>query len=356
VPDPLSPAQEKRGKEFLNFSTLALMLRDTCSLSLPLRLRRNRKTSAIRALVQETELSTSDLISPLFLIDGSNRKEPIVSMPQIFRYTLDLALVKIASLREQGVLSFALFPVLDPSLKSDDAAEAWNPNGLMARAIRAIKNRFPELCLIGDVALDPYTRHGHDGLVDCEGNILNDPTVEALIRMALSQAESGIDLIAPSDMMDGRIGALRSALDTHGFHNTGILSYSAKFASSLYGPFRSAVGSSLKFGDKKSYQLNPANSREALLEAKLDEEEGADILMVKPALFYLDIISKLRAQTLRPIAAYHVSGEYSMVMAAAGCLDPPQVFYEALLSIKRAGADMIFTYAVDQVLSLLPRL
>jgi porphobilinogen synthase len=325
------------------------------AIKLPLRLRRNRRTQAIRNLVEETELNAADLIAPFFLLDGQQLSTPIASMPGIERLSLDLLLPKIERLQENGIQSIAIFPTIDPAQKSNSAEEAWNPNGLTARAIRTIKRDFPTLCLIADVALDPYTTHGHDGLVNAAGDILNDETIECLIRMALSQAEAGIDLIAPSDMMDGRIGAIRSALDEAGHTNVGLLAYSAKYASSLYAPFREAVNVRLQFGDKKTYQLNPANVREALLEAQLDEQEGADILMVKPALFYLDVISKLRAQTNRPIAAYHVSGEYAMVMAAAqaGYLDAPKVFFEALLSIKRAGADMIFTYAIDQILPLL---
>lgn len=327
----------------------------TLSLTLPIRMRRNRRTQPIRNLVQETELHRSELIAPLFVVEGTKVSQTIDSMPGISRLSIDLILTKIDQLLERGIQSFALFPSIDYAVKNDQADESWNDNNLIARTIREIKKRFPETCLIADVALDPYTSHGHDGLVNQSGEIMNDETVECLIRMALSQAEAGIDFIAPSDMMDGRVGAIRKALDCRGFPHVGILAYSAKYASSLYSPFRDAVQVNLQFGDKKTYQLNPANAREALLEAKLDEEEGADILMVKPALFYLDIISKLRMQTNRPIAAYHVSGEYSMVMAAAqaGYLDAPKVFYEALLSIKRAGADMIFTYAIDQVLDLL---
>ncbi len=320
-------------------------------IDLPIRLRRNRRTEAIRNLIQETELNPADLIVPLFVLDGAKQAEAIPSMPGIERLSIDHILQKIEHLQERGIQSIALFPSVNPTFKSKGAEESWNSNGLTARTIREIKRRFPDICLIADVALDPYTIHGHDGLVDNEGIILNDETIECLVRMALSQAEAGIDFVAPSDMMDGRIGSIRAGLDAAGFHQVGILAYSAKYASSLYSPFRDALKVHLQFGNKKTYQLNPANVREALLEAKLDESEGADILMVKPALYYLDIISKLRAQTNRPIAAYHVSGEYAMVMAAAqaGYLDAPSVFYEALLSIKRAGADMIFTYAVEQI-------
>lgn len=322
---------------------------------LDIRLRRNRRTPAIRSLVQETRLHASDLVAPLFVIEGSQLTVPIASMPGIHRFTVDRLLSHIEMLIEKGLQAVALFPTLEASLRNETAEEAWNPNGLIPRAIRAIKERFPNLCVIADVALDPYTSHGHDGLASPSGEILNDETIECLIQMALVQAEAGIDFVAPSDMMDGRVRAIRQALDEAGYTHVGILAYSAKYASALYGPFRDALQVKLQFGDKKTYQLNPANAREALLEAQLDEEEGADILMVKPALFYLDIISQLRQATHRPIAAYHVSGEYSMVMAAAqaGYLDANAVFLEALLSIKRAGADLIFTYAAERVLDLL---
>jgi porphobilinogen synthase len=326
-------------------------------LNLPIRLRRNRQSEALRNMVRETDLSPSDLITPLFLIDGSLQKNPIASMPGIERLSIDLVVKEAALLHERGVQAVALFPHIEPSLRTPDGEEAWNPNSLISRAIREIKRSIPTLCVIADVALDPFTTHGHDGLADSDGNILNDETVEALIRMALSQAESGIDLVAPSDMMDGRIGAIRDALDEEGHEQVGILAYSVKYASSLYGPFRDALGTSLMFGDKNTYQMDPANVREALLEAALDEEEGADMLMVKPASLYLDVIAKLREQTNRPLAAYHVSGEYAMVMAAhqMGWLDAGKVFYETLLSIKRAGADMILTYAAKHVLSTLPQ-
>ena len=316
-----------------------------------IRLRRNRRTEAIRSLVQETSLNPSDLIAPLFVIEGSNRTELIESMPGIERMSVDRILKKIERICEKGIFSIALFPSIEHAEKSARGEEAWNPKGLIPRTIREIKRHFPHLCLIADVALDPYTTHGHDGLVNESGHVLNDETIECLIQMAAVQAEAGIDLVAPSDMMDGRIRAIREHLDRSQFEHVGIIAYSAKYASSLYSPFRNAVQVNLQFGDKLSYQLNPANVREALLEAKLDEEEGADILMVKPALFYLDVITKLRQQTNRPIAAYHVSGEYSMVMAAGKCgyLNPAKVFYESLLSIKRSGADMIFTYAYDVV-------
>ncbi|MBS0624649.1 MAG: porphobilinogen synthase [Verrucomicrobia bacterium] len=320
--------------------------------SIPLRLRRNRRTEAIRNIVQETRLSPSDLTAPFFIIEGSKKRIPIQSMPGVEWISIDCLLQEASYLHERGVQSICLFPVINPKLKSNSADEAWNSNGLLPQAIRCLKREIPTLCVIADVALDPFTIHGHDGLVDSDGKILNDETIECLIRMSLMQAEAGVDFVSPSDMMDGRVQQIRNSLDREGWINTGILSYSAKYASSLYSPFREALNVNLQFGDKKTYQMDPANSREALLEAKLDEEEGADILMVKPATFYLDVISKLRGLTQRPIAAYHVSGEYAMVMAAGqmGYLDPDKVFYEALLSIKRAGADLIFTYAIKNVL------
>lgn len=320
--------------------------------SIPIRLRRNRKSDSIRRMVQETTLLPSDLIVPMFLIEGINRRVPISTLPGVERITIDQAILEALQLHKRGIQAIALFPVIDPILKSPGGEEAWNPNGLLVRAVKELKKELPSLCVIADVALDPYTSHGHDGLVSERGEILNDETIECLIRMSLCQAEAGIDLVAPSDMMDGRIRAIREALDKEGFTNVGILSYSAKYASALYGPFRDAVNAKLQFGDKKTYQMDPANIREALLEAKLDEDEGADILMVKPASIYLDVIAKLREQTKRPIAAYHVSGEYAMIMAAhqAGYLDGPKVFYETILSIKRAGADLIFTYAAHHLL------
>lgn len=332
---------------------LFLAMLEEKTLHLPIRLRRNRKSEAIRKMVQETHLTPHDLVAPFFLIEGEKKRQPIESLPGIERLSIDLALKEAKELHERGIQSIALFPVIDPSLKSPEATEAWNPDGLLSRAIREMKFALPSLCIMADVALDPFTSHGHDGLVNEKGIILNDETVERLIEMALMQARAGIDFVAPSDMMDGRVGAIREALDDEGFHDVGILAYSAKYASALYGPFRDALNVKLTFGDKKTYQMDPANWREALLEAALDEEEGADILMVKPASLYLDIIARLKEQTRRPVAAYHVSGEYAMVMAAhqAGWLNADKVFYETLLSIKRAGADLIFTYAVKQALT-----
>ena len=321
-------------------------------LNLPIRLRRNRKSEAIRNMVRETQLTPHDFVVPLFVIEGEKQRISIDSMPGVDRWSIDLALQEAKELSARGVQSIALFPVIDPEKKTADGKEAWNPNGLLAKAIREIKFALPELCVMADIALDPFTSHGHDGLANKKGDIINDQTVECLIAMALMQARAGVDFVAPSDMMDGRVGAIRKALDEEGFEGVGIVAYSAKYASALYGPFRDALKVRLGFGDKKTYQMDPANRKEALFEAALDEEEGADILMVKPATLYLDVIAKLREQTKRPVAAYHVSGEYAMVMAAhqAGWLDAGTVFYETLLSIKRAGADLIFSYAVKQVL------
>lgn len=328
---------------------------DTKRSSTPIRLRRNRKCEAIRKMVQETHLMPSDFVVPLFLIEGKKRRLPIPSMPGVDWLSIDEAIQEARELHQRGVQAVLLFPVIESCCKTDTAEEAWNERGLLARAIREMKSALPSLCLLSDVALDPFTSHGHDGLVNEKREILNDETVECLIQMSLMQARAGVDFVAPSDMMDGRVGAIRKALDEEGFQQVGIMAYSAKYASALYGPFRDALKVDLQFGDKKTYQMDPANRREALLEAALDEEEGADILMVKPATLYLDVIARLREQTRRPIAAYHVSGEYSMVMAAhrAGWLNGPKVFYETLLGIKRAGADLIFTYAVPQVLPLL---
>lgn len=313
--------------------------------------RRNRKTAAIRSLVAETTLQADDLILPLFLIEGENTREKITLMPGIHRLSIDLALLEIEELQKKGLVAVALFPHIDPSLKDDRGTYALQKEGLIPRAIRAIKQKLPTICVISDIALDPFTAHGHDGIV-LGNDVDNEMTVEVLQKMACIHAECGADMVAPSDMMDGRILRIREALDQKGFLQTGILAYSAKYASSLYAPFREAVGSSLRFGDKKTYQMNPANRKEALREALLDEKEGADILMVKPALFYLDVIQTLKAHTTLPICAYHVSGEYAMVIAAEerGMLNGDAVLYESLLSIKRAGADCIITYATKRLL------
>ncbi len=313
--------------------------------------RRNRLSPAVRDLVQENHLRVTDFVVPFFVLPGERRIEPIQSMPPIARMTRDLLLKEIEAYREKGVRAIALFPSIPRQDKDEVGSLAYLPEGLIPSTVMLIKKEFPDLFVICDVALDPYTSHGHDGIVNASGTILNDETVEALKQQAFVLASSGADAVAPSDMMDGRIRAIREHLDQAGLIDTNIISYSAKYASAFYSPFRDALRSSLAFGDKKTYQMNPANVREALLEAKLDEEEGADMLMVKPASLYLDVIHKIKEATHLPIAAYHVSGEYAMVVAAheKGYLDGPKAFYETLLSIKRAGADMIFTYALPFV-------
>lgn len=317
----------------------------------PKRLRRGRRTAAVRDLLQETWVGPQDLVAPLFVIEGTGEEQAIGSLPGVSRWSIDRACDEAEELWGMGVRGIALFPVLEREKKDPEGSEAVKENNLAARACRAIKERVPGMVIIIDVALDPYTSHGHDGLVDEKGKILNDETVSVLCEMSLRLAEAGADYVAPSDMMDGRVRAIREALDREGHVEVGILSYAAKYASALYGPFREALQVKLAFGDKKTYQMNPANKREAVLEARLDEEEGADILMVKPALAYLDVIQTLRERSELPIAAYHVSGEYSMVMAAheRGWLNGPQVMEEHLMAIKRAGADMIFTYAAKMM-------
>lgn len=310
-----------------------------------------RRTGALRALASETQVRAHNLIQPLFVIDGDGEPELIESMPGIRRLPITLLVEECRELSALGIPAVALFPNLDDSLKSDDGREALNPGTLVLRAIRAIKAAVPEMAVITDLALDPYTVHGHDGLLDIKtGDLANDATVEILAEMAVLAAEAGVDLVAPSDMMDGRVGAIRAALDDNGFEQTAIMAYSAKFASAYYGPFRDAVGSSASAGtqhlDKRTYQLNPGNRREALVEVALDEQEGADVLMVKPAGPYLDIIREVREETELPLAAYQVSGEYAQLHAAAerGWLDLERCRDESLLAIRRAGADMILTY------------
>jgi porphobilinogen synthase len=307
--------------------------------------RRNRKSETIRSLVEETKVTTNDLLFPLFLIDGNNKKVEVASMPGIFRYSLDLMLREIEECMHLGIRAFDVFPAVDDSLKDKTATKSYDPSFFYLKALREIKKQFPEACIMTDVAMDPYSSDGHDGLVK-DGQIRNDETLEILGKMALAQAETGIDILGPSDMMDGRVAYLRHVLDENGFTNVSIMSYTAKYASAFYNPFRDALDSAPKFGDKKTYQMNPANQREALLEAQLDFAEGADFMMVKPALAYLDVISALRQNFSVPIAAYNVSGEYSMVKAAdqKGWLDGKRVMNEMLLSIKRAGADVILTY------------
>lgn len=307
--------------------------------------RRNRATSAIRDLVQETTLTTNDFIFPLFLLEGENKKSEVSSMPGIFRLSEDLMLKEIEECLKLGIKGFDIFPVVDEKHKDKEASKSYDPNFFYIETLETIKEEFPEAVIITDVAMDPYSVDGHDGIVE-NGHIRNDESLQILGQMALTQAQTGVDMIGPSDMMDFRVGYIRNLLDDNGFTNTGIMSYTAKYASAFYGPFRDALDSAPKFGDKKTYQMNPANSEEALLEADLDFNEGADIMMVKPALAYLDIIQKLKTNFNIPIAAYNVSGEYSMIKAAAekGWLDGESAMMESLLSIKRAGADMIFTY------------
>lgn len=307
--------------------------------------RRNRKSEAVRNLVEETTLSVKDLIFPLFLIDGKNKREAVGSMPGIFRFSPDLLLNEIESCLNLGIKAFDIFPSLEDNLKDKFASESYNPSNFYLKTLKEIKSRFPEACIMTDVAMDPYSSDGHDGIVE-NGEILNDETLEILGKMAVAQAHAGADIIGPSDMMDGRVQYIREALDAEGFHKVSIMSYTAKYASAFYGPFREALNSAPKYGDKKSYQMDPANSREALIEAQLDMEEGADFLMVKPALAYLDIIQLLKENFPLPIVAYNVSGEYAMVKAAAerGWLDGERAMLEKLTCIKRAGADIILTY------------
>jgi len=303
-------------------------------------------------MVCETRLTPDRLVLPQFIIDGDKRTEPIDAMPGRSRQTIDRTVAECRQAMELGVNAFAVFPAVDPSLKTADARDAVNPDNLCCRTVHAIRESCPQACIITDIALDPYSSLGHDGLVSDRGIVLNDETVEVLAQMAVIHARAGVDIVAPSDMMDGRVGAIRAALDESGFTDVGILSYTAKYASSFYGPFREALDSAPVDApnvpkDKKTYQMNPANAREAITEAMLDEAEGADIMMVKPALPYLDIIARLRERTTLPIAAYHVSGEYAMVKAAGrlGWLDERACMTESLLGIARAGADVIFTYA-----------
>ena len=316
--------------------------------------RRLRRTPTIRALAQETRLQPSQFVYPLFLEENPNAENPIASMPGQSRLGLDRALGLIEESFKVGVRSFALFPVIADSKKDPKGSESKNPQGLFPQAIREIKKRFPESCLFTDVALDPYSSDGHDGLV-VDGEILNDETLPYLGQMALMQAESGADFVAPSDMMDGRVGYLREVLDRNGFSNTGIMAYTAKYASCFYGPFRDALSSAPKFGDKKTYQMNPSNSREALRELDLDLTEGADIVMVKPALAYLDVIRALAERSPVPVSAYNVSGEYAMIKAAAkaGSMDESRAILEVLTSIRRAGAEIIFTYHALEAARLL---
>ncbi len=319
--------------------------------------RRLRRSPAMRRLVSETTLTVDDLIYPMFVMEGENTRVEVSSMPGCYRYTLDLLLAEIAEVYALGINAIALFPVVPNAKKDDKGTESYNPEGLIQQTVRAIKQAVPDILVITDVALDPFTTHGHDGLVDENGIIVNDPTVEVLVKMSLSQAIAGADMVAPSDMMDGRIGAIRDALDAHGFEDVAILAYSAKYASAYYGPFRDALESAPKSGDKKTYQMDPANTRESLKEVYLDIAEGADIIMVKPALAYLDIIAKVKDATDLPVAAYNVSGEYAMIKAAdeRGWIDGKKVMLETLTSMKRAGADIILTYFAKEVAQILKK-
>ncbi len=320
-------------------------------MALTRRPRRNRRTAALRGLVQETHLHPSQLIAPVFVLEGERCRQEIKSMPGISRYSVDLLIEEAIVLYELGIRAIDLFCYTPNEKKDAFASEAVRPDNLLQTALRRLRQELPDMCLMVDVALDPFTDHGHDGIVNEKGEIDNDLTLPVLAQMSLLAAEAGADIVAPSDMMDGRVAYIRQILDQAGHHHVGILSYTAKYASAFYGPFRDALHSAPKFGDKKTYQMNPANSREALLECQLDEQEGADLILVKPALPYLDVIAKIKEQTALPVGAYHVSGEYAMVMAAAqnGWLDANRVFEESLLSIKRAGADFILTYAARQV-------
>jgi porphobilinogen synthase len=320
-------------------------------------MRRMRKNDFSRRLMRENILTPNDLIYPVFVLEGQAQREQVPTMPGVNRLSIDLLLEEATEAYNLGVPAMALFPVTPLEVKSDDAREAYNPEGLAQRAVRALKTELPELGVITDVALDPFTSHGQDGLIDEDGYVLNDETVEVLIKQALSHADAGADIVAPSDMMDGRIGAIREALESAGHRNTRILAYSAKYASSFYGPFRDAVGSAANLGggNKYSYQMDPANSDESLREVAMDLEEGADMVMVKPGMPYLDIVHRVKETFKVPTYVYHVSGEYAMLKAAAenGWLDEKAVVLEALLGCKRAGADGILTYYAKQVASWL---
>lgn len=317
--------------------------------------RRNRQSAAIRGMATETHLNTGHLVFPLFLVDGANIRDEIRSLPGIFRLSPDQLLREIETCMQAGLNNFILFPAVSDDLKDRTATYSWSDRNFYLQAARDIKKRFPECCLISDVAMDPYSSDGHDGLVR-DGEILNDETLPILAKMSVAQAEAGFDMLGPSDMMDGRVGYIRHALDEAGHTKTGILAYTAKYASAMYGPFRDALDSAPKSGDKKTYQMNPANRREALIEAELDTAEGADMLMVKPALHYLDVIHLLKERSSLPIAAYHVSGECAMLRAACnnGWLDFERAMPETLLSIRRAGADVILTYFAKEFAERFP--
>lgn len=313
------------------------------------RLRRNRQAGFIRDMLSENHLSVKDLVYPVFILDGEKRNEPISSMPGQSRVSLDKLLDIANECKNLGICALGIFPVIETPKTHDSIHECYNPDGLIPTAIRALKSNFPDLGIFSDIAIDPYTHDGHDGVTDENGYVLNDVTNQFLVKQALAHAQAGVDFVCPSDMMDGRVGLIRSAFETHGYHNTGIMAYSAKYASSFYGPFRDAVGAQKNLGKsgKASYQMNPANSDEALHEAYLDLVEGADIIMVKPGTMYLDILYRIKAEFKKPTAAYHVSGEYAMLKFAQanGCLDYKMAVLESMLGFKRAGADIIWTYA-----------
>jgi porphobilinogen synthase len=313
-----------------------------------IRMRRMRKDAFSRAMMRENVLTAADLIYPVFVLDGQNRRETVASMPGVERLSLDLLLPVAEECVTLGIPVMALFPVIDASLKTPDGAEASNPNGLVPHVVRELKQRFPELGILTDVALDPYTSHGQDGVLDAHGYVINDETCRLLVQQALTHAAAGVDIVAPSDMMDGRIGAIRAALEVNGFIHTRIMAYSAKYASAFYGPFRDAVGSSANLGksNKSNYQMDPANSNEALREVALDLAEGADMVMVKPGMPYLDIVRRVKDEFRVPTFAYQVSGEYAMIKAAAqnGWLDHDKTMMETMLAFKRAGADGVLTY------------
>jgi len=320
------------------------------------RLRRNRQDDFTRRLVAEHRLSVDDLIWPIFVLDGSDTETEVAAMPGVRRVSLDRLAAHVAPAAELGIPALALFPITPREIRDENGSEALNPDNLMCRAARLLKREFPQIGLIGDVALDPYTSHGHDGLLNADGDVLNDASVEILVRQSLNQAEAGIEIIAPSDMMDGRIGAIRQALDAQGATQTRIMSYAAKYASAFYGPFRDALGSGgLLRGDKKTYQMDPANSDEALREVAMDLEEGADMVMVKPGLPYLDIIRRVRERFAVPTFAYQVSGEYAMIRAAAdqGWINRDQAMLESLLAFKRAGTNGVLTYFAVEAARLL---
>lgn len=328
------------------------------TLNLARRPRRNRLNPAVRSLVQETFLSPSQLIAPLFIQEGEKKKDPIDNFPDVFRLSIDELLREADQLLEVGVNAINLFIYAPVEKKDPLGLEATRQNNLLQQAIRGVKKRFPELLVMADIALDPFTTHGHDGVINEHGYVVNDPTVYQLSEMSLRAAEAGCDIISPSDMMDGRVGYLRKSLDECGFIDVGILSYAAKYCSCLYGPFRNALDSAPKTGDKKSYQMNPANVREALLECKLDEEEGADMLLIKPALTNLDVIAKVREISNLPIGAYQVGGEWAMLKAGVekGFLNEDRAILETLTCIRRAGADFILTYGAKQAARLLAKL